>query len=89
MEAGTCWYVNVNLPHRASNHGHADRIHLVVDCCVNEWLRERFAVAKTSYSVTHRDPREIRRMIELLREMNTPTSLAIVAQLEAEVFGKE
>lgn len=85
MEAGTCWYVNVNLPHRAANHGHSDRVHLVVDCGVNDWLRERFAAAKTFYSVIHRDPHEVRQMIELLREMNTPTSLAIVAGLEGEM----
>jgi hypothetical protein len=89
MEAGTCWYVNVNLPHSAANRGHSERIHLVVDCGVNDWLRDRFKVAKISYSVVRRDPREIRQMIELLRQMNTPTSLEIVAQLETEMSGNQ
>jgi Aspartyl/Asparaginyl beta-hydroxylase len=89
MEPGTSWYINANLSHRAANHGDTDRIHLVVDCGVNDWLRDRFAVAKVSYSVIRRDPREVRQMIELLREMNTPASLALIAQLEEEISAKE
>lgn len=89
MEAGSCWYINVNLPHSAANHGHSDRIHLVVDCGVNDWLRERFAAAKTSYSVIGPNLREIRQMIELLREMNTPTSLALAAQLMGDMLNND
>jgi mannose-6-phosphate isomerase-like protein (cupin superfamily) len=39
MHAGECWYLNFNLPHRVQNHGSSHRIHLVVDCLVNDWLR--------------------------------------------------
>ena len=39
MNEGECWYLNVNEPHRVANRGPADRIHLVVDCVVNDWLR--------------------------------------------------
>jgi len=38
LNEGECWYLNANLPHRVSNNGTADRIHLVVDCVVNNWL---------------------------------------------------
>jgi hypothetical protein len=38
MSAGECWYLNLNLPHRASNHSSQVRIHLVVDCVVNPWV---------------------------------------------------
>lgn len=40
MNEGECWYLNVNQPHRVANRGTADRIHLVIDCVVNDWLRE-------------------------------------------------
>ncbi|HTA29939.1 MAG TPA: aspartyl/asparaginyl beta-hydroxylase domain-containing protein [Candidatus Cybelea sp.] len=40
MKEGESWYHNFNLPHRVANHGTADRVHLVVDCVLNEWLRE-------------------------------------------------
>ena len=39
MDEGTCWYVNVNFPHRVANRGTADRVHLVIDCIVDDWLR--------------------------------------------------
>jgi Aspartyl/Asparaginyl beta-hydroxylase len=39
---GECWYVNTSLPHRVDNMGEADRIHLVIDCEVNDWLRAFF-----------------------------------------------
>lgn len=40
MQEGECWYINVNQPHAVANRGVTDRIHLVVDCVVNDWLRE-------------------------------------------------
>jgi ribosomal protein S18 acetylase RimI-like enzyme len=40
MNEGECWYLNVNLPHRVANRGTEDRIHLVIDCVVNDWLRD-------------------------------------------------
>jgi quercetin dioxygenase-like cupin family protein len=88
MEAGTCWYINANLTHRVANHGDTDRIHLVVDCGVNDWLREWFAAAELSHSDVRREAQEIRQMIELLHAMNTPASSAIIAQLEQELAGQ-
>jgi len=38
LAVGECWYLNVNLPHRVENRSRIDRIHLVIDCVVNEWL---------------------------------------------------
>lgn len=40
MQEGECWYNNFNLPHSVDNRGSTDRIHLVIDCVVNDWLRE-------------------------------------------------
>jgi hypothetical protein len=42
MHEGECWYLNLNLPHRVVNHSATDRIHLVIDCVVNDWLRALF-----------------------------------------------
>jgi aspartyl/asparaginyl beta-hydroxylase (cupin superfamily) len=85
MEAGSCWYINANLTHRVANRGNADRIHLVVDCRVDDWLRDRFAEADRSYTDGRRDPGEAREMIARLRELNTATAQAIIAQLEREL----
>jgi mannose-6-phosphate isomerase-like protein (cupin superfamily) len=40
MKEGECWYHNFNLPHRVANRGTVDRVHLVLDCVLNDWLRE-------------------------------------------------
>lgn len=42
MAVGETWYLNFNLPHRVANRGGSDRIHLVIDCRVNAWMRELF-----------------------------------------------
>jgi len=45
MKEGECWYLNVNQPHRVANRSATDRIHLVVDCVVNDWLRDLLLAA--------------------------------------------
>jgi hypothetical protein len=45
MQPGECWYLNFDLPHRVQNLGATDRVHLVVDCQVNDWLRAMIASA--------------------------------------------
>lgn len=42
MSPGECWYLNLNHLHRALNRSSVDRVHLVVDCVVNEWLASLF-----------------------------------------------
>jgi aspartyl/asparaginyl beta-hydroxylase len=39
MNEGECWYLDLSLPHWVANRGAADRIHLVIDCELNDWLR--------------------------------------------------
>ena len=41
MGEGEVWYVNFNLPHRVHNRSAVDRVHLVLDCVVNDWLDAR------------------------------------------------
>lgn len=43
MEPGECWYLDLSRPHRVHNRGSTDRVHLVVDCRVNEWLTSQLA----------------------------------------------
>lgn len=38
MGEGEAWYLNFNLKHKVANEGPDERIHLVLDCIVNEWL---------------------------------------------------
>ena len=43
MNEGECWYLDLNLPHRVQNRGAADRVHLVIDCQLSDWLRDLIA----------------------------------------------
>jgi hypothetical protein len=38
MEEGEAWYLNFDLKHRVKNKGAGERVHLVIDCVVNDWL---------------------------------------------------
>ncbi|HEV2707624.1 MAG TPA: aspartyl/asparaginyl beta-hydroxylase domain-containing protein [Pyrinomonadaceae bacterium] len=39
LKEGECWFIDFNFPHRVFNHGADERIHLVLDCVVNDWLK--------------------------------------------------
>jgi Aspartyl/Asparaginyl beta-hydroxylase len=47
MATGECWYVNVNQPHSVSNSDKTTRVHLVVDCVVNDWMVEQLSQSST------------------------------------------
>ena len=38
MEPGEVWYLDLNLRHSVVNAGTEPRVHLVVDCVVDDWL---------------------------------------------------
>ena len=42
MNEGEAWYLKFNLKHSVRNNGAAERVHLVVDCVANDWLRSFF-----------------------------------------------
>jgi hypothetical protein len=39
MPVGSAWYLRLSDPHSVINRGATDRVHLVIDCVANEWLR--------------------------------------------------
>ena len=45
MQEGEAWYLNLNEKHAVVNGGAEDRVHLVVDCVVNDWLRTLAGIA--------------------------------------------
>jgi hypothetical protein len=47
MNEGDAWYLNFNLKHSVRNNGTAERVHLVVDCVANDWLRDFFPEDQT------------------------------------------
>lgn len=39
LEAGSSWYLRLSDPHSVANRGAADRVHMVIDAEVNDWVR--------------------------------------------------
>jgi mannose-6-phosphate isomerase-like protein (cupin superfamily) len=85
MQAGECWYINANLTHHVSNNGNTDRVHLVMDCLVNDWLRELFSRGVKHTKADIVDPERQKQIIEALRLQNTPTATQLADQLEREL----
>jgi len=42
MQPGECWYLNLSRSHWVDNFSDIPRIHLVIDCEVNDWLAAHF-----------------------------------------------
>jgi len=40
MQAGECWYLRLSDPHSVVNRGKEERVHLVIDVTVNNWLTD-------------------------------------------------
>ena len=48
MAPGSAWYLRLSDPHRVANKGTADRVHMVVDLVVDDWLTELLRRAETA-----------------------------------------
>jgi hypothetical protein len=82
LNEGECWYLNANLPHRVSNNSTDDRIHLVVDCKVNDWLAAQIT---SSDRLCYKKPEADTNMASMIRELryqNTDTANKLADELE-------
>ena len=85
LEEGECWYLNANLPHRVSNHSGSDRIHLVIDCKVNDWLSQLITSSgHVAYKKETVDD-NLLNMIKHLRWQNTEQSNKMADGFEEKV----
>jgi quercetin dioxygenase-like cupin family protein len=85
LNEGECWYLNANLPHRVSNLGNADRVHLVVDCKVNDWLK---GIVNESDKIAHKEELpdyELTGVIMQLRLQNTETANKLADNLQQKL----
>lgn len=86
MEVGECWYINANLPHKVANLGPTDRIHLVIDCLVNDWLKNLFNRAPKVCVPDDSKINELLRMIFELRLQNTAITNRLADELEHDLL---
>jgi hypothetical protein len=50
MQPGEAWYADFNQPHSVRNEADVDRVHLVVDGLVNDWVHDVFREARQAYA---------------------------------------
>lgn len=85
LHEGDCWYINANLMHSVENRGKKDRIHLVIDCKVNDWFKHTMSQATT---IAHKADNNGNDLIHIIRELklqNTETSNKLAAELEQQL----
>ena len=90
MAPGECWYLDATLSHRLANHGRTDRVHMVLDCVVNDWLRALFE--QGGYQPKPLDffeqrnirPANYPHILAALRALGTEAGIQQAATLEAE-----
>ncbi|MBS1522310.1 MAG: aspartyl/asparaginyl beta-hydroxylase domain-containing protein [Bacteroidetes bacterium] len=85
MKEGECWYINANLPHRVANKGTADRIHLVIDCKVNNWLKKVLEDAEKKCMDEVQDRGLQMNIIQSLRMHGTEASNMLADKMEREL----
>ena len=85
MKEGETWYINANGVHNVSNFGSTDRIHLVIDCKVNEWLKNIFEKSEKVMINEKQNNEEIEKIIKELRLQNTETSNKLADDLSKNI----
>jgi hypothetical protein len=90
LKEGTCWYCNFNLPHALHNKSALDRIHLVVDAKVNDWVHQQFSDSsvinrKELEDAPQHSNEEMLQMIYHLKNQNTEASIRLAKELEAKL----
>ena len=89
---GECWYMNFNLLHAINNNSPINRVHLVIDAVVNDWVTGIFnspdiTVKKEIEDLSHvLDDETKKQMIHHFRKMNTAVSNQMADDLEAEIL---
>lgn len=88
VKEGECWYMNFNLPHSIINNSPVNRVHLVIDGLVNDWVKavfEQDSEYKKQIPEPDHSPDVKKKMIEQLRQMNTETATRLADELEAQL----
>jgi hypothetical protein len=87
LQEGECWYMNFNLPHSLHNKSNTDRVHLVIDAVVNDWIKNLFQLPgilnkKEIAAIPKHTQQEQSDIIAHLRSMNTDVSNKLADEME-------
>jgi len=92
LRVGECWYMNFNLRHAIRNNSPIDRVHLVLDAIVNEWVTELFSrqgLNKKVIDDPDYDESTKKQIIENLRKLNTETASRLADEMEGSFSSKQ
>lgn len=89
LKEGDCWYMNFNLPHSLHNKSKTDRIHLVIDARVNEWVQNLFSSlsVKQKKEIADKPKHSKEEQLEIifqLRRLNTEVSNKMADEMEKQ-----
>lgn len=86
MAPGECWYINADLPHSVVNRGTTERVHLVIDCLVDDWLLGLLPEAEIRRMTQAQDggvdAENWRQVVQALRLQGTEHSTLLADQIE-------
>lgn len=88
LKPGECWYMNFNLPHNIQNNSPINRVHLVIDAVVNDWVKALFAeqgLIRKEIEEAGYDPETKLQIIAQLRSLNTETGNQLANTMEASL----
>jgi mannose-6-phosphate isomerase-like protein (cupin superfamily) len=90
LQQGECWYMNFNLPHSLHNKSNSDRIHLVIDAEVNDWVKDLFSspqvTNKKEIAETPKHSKEeLQEIILHLRKLNTEVANKMADDMEHQL----
>jgi Aspartyl/Asparaginyl beta-hydroxylase/Nif11 domain len=80
LNEGECWYLDLSRLHRVQNLGATDRVHLVVDCALSDWMRSVLSTAAATAVPISDKPRSLAANLEGFKELVLEDS-ALLAQL--------
>ncbi len=89
MKEGECWYLNLSLKHSVNNFGDTNRVHLVIDCKVNDWvsnlLNEQTVIKKEftpAFNAPGYNADDKIKIIQQLRMMGTQVANDLANKME-------
>jgi len=87
MITGNCYYIDAHNSHSVINDGESDRVHLLIDCHVNDWLKEYFLKGGFREPVYKYGSKgitddNVEEMIFSLKELGSEISLEMAKKLE-------
>lgn len=87
---GECWYMNANYPHQVVNGSDTNRVHLVIDCIVNDWLSTLFSgsgyqtvIVEYKYGCASITDENVLQVIEQLEYLGSETALELASHYRA------